>query len=76
MDNAGKFRFRTDQQLVTALLEDGYEGEELFDALAVVLPDLQPEAFNQYFDAWLDVQPWINRTKPRPDATRIRGIRR
>jgi len=35
VDNAGKFSFRTDQQLVTALLDDGYEGEELFDALAL-----------------------------------------
>ena len=41
---------------MTALLEDGYEGQELYNALSVVLPGLEPDALNQYYDAWLEAQ--------------------
>ena len=57
MSNNNKFVFHTDQQLVTALLEDGYEGQELYNALSVVLRGLEPDAFNQDYEAWLEVQP-------------------
>ena len=63
VSNDNKFVFHADQQLVTALLEDGYEGQELYNALSVVLPGLEPDAFNQFYDAWLEVQPWVSKKR-------------
>ena len=48
---------------MTALLEDGYEGQELYNALSVVLPGLEPDAFNQDYDAWLEVQQWVSKKR-------------